>query len=149
MEGRAVGHNFERDPSRDHPCQVKFNLVWRFQRRRFKCESLRRMTDGRTDKRTMDAKWWQKLSWPLARWAKNHNKMNMYTLYIFSADSDTTHFQAPWRPVHFFVQERDGLFNSSHIYKKGIYIHKCTCIYNGLNYRCCSSLFCCQSNHLF
>jgi hypothetical protein len=22
MEGGAVGHNFERDPPRDHPCQV-------------------------------------------------------------------------------------------------------------------------------
>jgi hypothetical protein len=26
MEGGAVGHNFERDPPRDHPCQVWFNL---------------------------------------------------------------------------------------------------------------------------
>jgi hypothetical protein len=40
MEGRAVGHNFERDPPRDHPCQVWFNLVQRFQRRRFKCDIL-------------------------------------------------------------------------------------------------------------
>jgi hypothetical protein len=32
-----------------------------FLRRRLKCEILRR---------TMDAKWWQKLTWPLARWAK-------------------------------------------------------------------------------
>jgi hypothetical protein len=38
----AVGYNFERDPPRDHPCQVWFNLVQRFQRRRFKCESLAR-----------------------------------------------------------------------------------------------------------
>ena len=30
MEGGAVGHNFERDPPRDHPCQVWFNLVQRF-----------------------------------------------------------------------------------------------------------------------
>jgi hypothetical protein len=37
MEGGAVGNNFERDPSRDHPCQVRFNLVQQFQRRRFKC----------------------------------------------------------------------------------------------------------------
>ena len=34
MEGGAVGHNFEKDPPRDHPCQVRFNLVQRFQRRR-------------------------------------------------------------------------------------------------------------------
>jgi hypothetical protein len=31
MEGGAVGHNFERDPPRDHPCQVWFNLVQWFQ----------------------------------------------------------------------------------------------------------------------
>ena len=36
MEGGAVGHNFERD----HPWQVWFNLVQRFQRRRFKCDLL-------------------------------------------------------------------------------------------------------------
>jgi hypothetical protein len=35
----ADGHNFERDPHRDHPCQVWFNLVQRFQRR-FKCDLL-------------------------------------------------------------------------------------------------------------
>jgi len=78
MEGGSVGHNFERDPPKNHPCQVWFNLVQRFQRRRLKCESLRRTTDGQTDdgrtdgrRRTTDAKWWQKLTWPLARWAKN------------------------------------------------------------------------------
>ena len=53
MEGGVVGHNFQRDPPRDHPCQVRFNLVQRFQRRRFKCEILRRTTDGRTDRRRM------------------------------------------------------------------------------------------------
>jgi hypothetical protein len=47
MKGGSVGHNFERDPPKDHPCQVWFNLVQGFQRRRFKCESLRRTTDGR------------------------------------------------------------------------------------------------------
>jgi hypothetical protein len=26
MEGRAVRHNFERDPPKDHPCQVW--LIW-------------------------------------------------------------------------------------------------------------------------
>jgi hypothetical protein len=40
MEGGAVRHNFERDPPKDHPCQVWFNLVQRFQRRRFKCDLL-------------------------------------------------------------------------------------------------------------
>jgi hypothetical protein len=47
MEGGVVGHNFERDPPKDHPCQVWFNSVQGIQRRRFKCESLRRTTDGR------------------------------------------------------------------------------------------------------
>jgi hypothetical protein len=36
MEGGTVGHNCERDP----PCQVWFNLVQRFQRKRFKCDLL-------------------------------------------------------------------------------------------------------------
>jgi hypothetical protein len=40
MESGAVGHDFERDPPRDHPCQVWFNLVQQFQRRRFKCDLL-------------------------------------------------------------------------------------------------------------
>jgi hypothetical protein len=31
MEGVAIGHIFERDPHRDHYCQVWFNLVQRFQ----------------------------------------------------------------------------------------------------------------------
>jgi hypothetical protein len=35
MESGAVGHIFERDPPRDHPYQVWFNLAKRFQRRRF------------------------------------------------------------------------------------------------------------------
>ena len=38
FEEISVGHNFERDPPRVHPCQVWFNLVQRFQRRRFKCD---------------------------------------------------------------------------------------------------------------
>ena len=59
IKGGTVGDNFERDPPRDHPCQVWFNLVQGFQRRRIKCDSLRRTTDG-----------CQKLTWPLARRAK-------------------------------------------------------------------------------
>ena len=48
MEGGSIGHNFERDPPKDHPCQIWFNLVQGFQRRRFKCESFDvRWTDGR------------------------------------------------------------------------------------------------------
>jgi hypothetical protein len=40
MEGGAVGHNVEREPPRDHPCQVWCNLVQQFQRKRFKCDLL-------------------------------------------------------------------------------------------------------------
>ena len=46
MKGGSVEHNFEREPPKDHPCQVWFNLVQGFQRR-FKCESLQHTTDGR------------------------------------------------------------------------------------------------------
>jgi hypothetical protein len=38
MEGGAVGHNFEMGLTKDHPCQIWFNLVQRFQRKRFKCD---------------------------------------------------------------------------------------------------------------
>jgi hypothetical protein len=58
-------HNFERDPPKDHPCQVWFNSVQGFQRRRFKCESLRRTTDA--DGRQVMAK----AHMAMARWAKN------------------------------------------------------------------------------
>jgi hypothetical protein len=44
MEGRAVGHNFEREPPRDHPRQV-----WWFQRRRFKCDLLSKYVEKRGD----------------------------------------------------------------------------------------------------
>ena len=40
MEGGAVRHNIERGPPKDHPSQNFFNLVQRFQRRRFKCDLL-------------------------------------------------------------------------------------------------------------
>jgi hypothetical protein len=46
MEGRAVGNSFEREPPRDHPCQVWFNLVQRFQRRRFKYQAKNRKKGG-------------------------------------------------------------------------------------------------------
>jgi hypothetical protein len=36
MEGGAVGHNIEMGLPKDYPCQVWFNLVQRFQRKRFK-----------------------------------------------------------------------------------------------------------------
>ena len=40
MEGGAVGHNFEMELHKDHPCKVWFNLVQWFQRKRFKCDLL-------------------------------------------------------------------------------------------------------------
>ena len=49
MEGGAVVHYIERGPPKDHPGQICFNLVQRFQRRRLKCEKL---TDDR--QQTMD-----------------------------------------------------------------------------------------------
>ena len=60
-------HKSGRGPSSEHFWQVWLISVQRFQRRRFKCEKL---TDGRTDGRTTDAYPWQKLTWPMARWAK-------------------------------------------------------------------------------
>ena len=46
----------------------------KFQRRRLKCETL---TDDR--RRTTDAKWWQKLTLPLARWAKQQLIWNHFS----------------------------------------------------------------------
>jgi hypothetical protein len=40
MKGGAGGHNIERGSPKDHPSQIWFNLVQRFQRRRFKCDPL-------------------------------------------------------------------------------------------------------------
>ena len=47
-----------RGPSIDASYQVSIHLAEGFQRRRLKCEKL------------TDDKWWQKLTLPLARWAK-------------------------------------------------------------------------------
>jgi hypothetical protein len=40
MESGAVGHNFEMGLLKDNPSQIWFNLVQRFQRRRFECDLL-------------------------------------------------------------------------------------------------------------
>jgi hypothetical protein len=40
MGGGAVGHNIEKEQPKDHPNQIFFNMVQRFQRRRFKCDLL-------------------------------------------------------------------------------------------------------------
>ena len=68
-------HKSGRGPSSEHFWQVWLISVLRFQRRRFKCEKLTDgRTNGRTDGRTTDAYPWQKLTWPMARWAKNRKK---------------------------------------------------------------------------
>ena len=56
MEGGAVGHNFERDPPRDYPCQVWFNLVQRFQRRRFKFDLLSKYKGYKSAERNISQK---------------------------------------------------------------------------------------------
>jgi hypothetical protein len=57
--------NLYRRHSIDASYQVSVHLAEGFQRRRLKCEKL---TDNR--RWTTDAKWWQKHTLPLARWAK-------------------------------------------------------------------------------
>jgi hypothetical protein len=57
--------SLNRGPSIDASYQVSVHMAEGFQRRRLKCEKL---TDDRW--RTTDAKWWQNLILPLARWAK-------------------------------------------------------------------------------
>ena len=59
-------NNHYKGPSIDASYQVSVHLAEGFQRRRLKCEKL---TNDR--RRTTDAKWWQKLTLPLTRWAKN------------------------------------------------------------------------------
>ena len=51
MEEGAFGHNFERGSTSDNPSQVCFNLVLRFQRKRFKFESLRDVQLSLDDRR--------------------------------------------------------------------------------------------------
>jgi hypothetical protein len=63
-------------PSSEHFWQVWLKSVQRFQRRRFKCEKL-------TDGRTTDAYPWQKLTWPIARWAKNKTIGRSFTNFVF------------------------------------------------------------------
>ena len=68
-------HKSGRGPSSVHFWEVWLISVLRFQRRRFKCEKL-------PDGRTTDAYPWQKLTWPMARWAKNMKKKEATFLFI-------------------------------------------------------------------
>jgi hypothetical protein len=88
---------------KDHPSQICFNLVQGFQRRRFKCESLRR---------TPDAKWWQKLTWPLARWAKKINTNNKKLLNSYICHSGCPNYQITAIVFSIFqlVEEGGGWF---------------------------------------
>jgi hypothetical protein len=70
--------NLYSGPSIDASYQVSVHLTEVFQRRRLKCEKL--MDDRR---RTTDAKWWQKLTLPLARWAKKRRNTEQYTSIFF------------------------------------------------------------------
>ena len=65
--------NIYRGPSIDAFYQVSVHSAEGFQRRRLKCEKL---TDDK--RRTTDAKWWQKLTLPLARWAKNEQNFFLH-----------------------------------------------------------------------
>ena len=69
--------NHYRGPFIDALYQVSVHLIEQLQRGRLKCEKL--MDDGR---QTTNAKWWQKLTLPLARWAKNTmiNRITMETV---------------------------------------------------------------------
>ena len=68
--------NLYRGPSIDASYQVSVHMAEGFQRRLLKCEKL---TDDR--QQTTDAKWWQKLTLPLARWAKKKNTAFAYSSY--------------------------------------------------------------------
>ena len=66
-------------PSIDASYQVSVHLAEGFQRRRLKCE--KRTVDR---KRMTDTKWWQKLTLPLARWAKNNRLLDYYKIISIS-----------------------------------------------------------------
>ena len=79
-------HKSGRGPSNEHFWQVWLKSVQRFQRRRFKCEKL-------TDGRTTDAYPWQKLTWPMARWAKNTIQITENQYFVYFKDVLTELFQ--------------------------------------------------------
>ena len=57
MEDVAIGHNFERGPSKDHSSKVWLKLAQWFLRRRLKCE---KFTTDDDDRRNLMAK----VHWP-------------------------------------------------------------------------------------
>ena len=58
-------HNFEMGPPKDHPSHILLNLVQWFQRKRFKCESLRHTMDGQKSFKKKDHDIWHRkfMSW--------------------------------------------------------------------------------------
>ena len=70
--GRDEMNNLYRGPSIDASYQVSLHLVKEFQRWRFQKigQSETRIALKQSETRTTDTKWWQKVTLPLARWAK-------------------------------------------------------------------------------
>ena len=103
--------NLYRGPSIDASYQVSVHLAEGFQRRKLKCEKL---TDDRRQK--TDAKWRQKLTSPLARWAKNdcHNKCSLifhsfkksviplHSLFLLSNLKPTYYIQPYFKWIFYF-----------------------------------------------
>jgi hypothetical protein len=87
--------NLYRGPSTDVSYQVSVHLAEGF-RRRLKCEKL---TDGR--RRTTDAMWWQKLTLPLARWAKKEFE-------VPKGDTSTTIWSFCNEYIFFLIKSRDN-----------------------------------------
>ena len=73
-------------PSIDASYQISDQLALRFQRRRLKCEKL------------TDDKWWQKVTLPLARWAKN--VMTKKSTRIWTKCNSATDKLKIWMYVH-------------------------------------------------
>lgn len=77
---RAVRHNLERNPLKG---DLRFGVMW-FSDFRGKYLNVKAYdvpgTDGWAKERTTtNAKWWKKLTWPLARWPKNRGcTMNLH-----------------------------------------------------------------------
>jgi hypothetical protein len=87
-----------RRPSIKASYQVSVHLAG-FQRRRLKCEKL---TDDR--RRKTDAKWWKKLTLPLAKWAKNGRIfiMSYYKKFIKYNKSNNIHVACNTKTILIF-----------------------------------------------
>ena len=80
MDRDKMSNLYRGGPSIDASYQVSVHMAEGFQSRRLKCEKL---TDDR--QQTTDTKWWQKLTLPLASWAKNILLKHMLMKDILSA----------------------------------------------------------------